>query len=86
MLELVHQERTNSSIAWKNEIYNHYFAKICNKKVNPEIFGFGIDNAFRIVSLSFQTFSPGIFGVLESSALIPIRGINSTISYPSSNL
>ncbi len=34
VLELIHQEQTNSSIAWKIEIHNSYFVKISTKKVN----------------------------------------------------
>jgi hypothetical protein len=40
----MHQEQTNSSIAYKTEIYVSYFANISTKKANSETLGLVIDN------------------------------------------
>ncbi len=44
-LELVHQERTNSSIAWKTEIHNSCLANISTEQLNSEMLGLGIANS-----------------------------------------
>ncbi len=65
MLELMRQEQTNRSIAWKIEIYNSYIVNISTKKVNSEKSGLKFDNPCRRPFLSF--------GVIECSLKVNDR-------------
>jgi hypothetical protein len=49
MLELMHQEQTNSSIAWKIEIHNFLSADLFTQRAKSEKLGLRIDNPCGIV-------------------------------------
>jgi hypothetical protein len=53
MLELKHQEQTNSSVAWKIEICDSYLAKVSTKEANSEKLGLEIGNPRRRVLIVY---------------------------------